>query len=405
MQEARPVKKTDGLPGTSRIDPPGEVCYASALETTMTDCLRRLYIEATSQCNLRCRMCFRNSWIDEQPGHMRQETFDSILAHLPPSVETLFFGGMGEPLFHPHIVDMVRAAHATGRRVELLSNGTLLDDACSAALLDAGLDMLWLSIDSLEDDAYGHIRRNSTLPLIRQHMAQFNERRFRLPRPVQLGMAFVAMKSNVRDLARLPYFASFYRINDVRISNVIPTDARTADELLYKNVVDWDLGGQAPLPTSPRIHVPLMDWLDEDVSHGMAGLCSSGMCDVFLSGQRLQRQARHCRFIDEGMAFVRHDGLVSPCMPLLRNSTLYWAGKTRRVAHHFFGNVLEQPLDRIWNGQDYAAFRQRVRHFEFSPCCRCSQCENWEQGREDCYGNTAPTCGACLWSEGVISCP
>lgn len=367
--------------------------------------LKRLYIEATSRCNLRCRMCFRNSWIDEQPGHMDQETFDAILTHLPDSTETLFFGGMGEPLAHPRIIDMVRAAHATGRRVELLSNGTLLDKACSEALLDAGLDMLWLSIDSLEDMAYGDIRRNGALPLVRQNMLRFNELRFRLTRPVRLGMAFVAMKRNVRDLAQLPYFASFHKINEVHISNVIPTDRETADQLLYKNVVNWDLGGEAPLPTSPRIHVPLMDWLDEDVAHGMAGLCSSGMCDVYLSGQRLQRPSRRCRFIDEGMAFVRHDGMLSPCMPLLRSSTLFWAGRQRLVRHHFFGNVREQPLAQLWMQDDYVAFRRKVHNFEFSPCCRCSQCENWELGREDCYGNDAPTCGACLWSEGIISCP
>ncbi len=52
MQEAQPVKKTDGLPDTSRIDPPGKVCYAPTLET-MTDCLGRLSIEASSHCNLR----------------------------------------------------------------------------------------------------------------------------------------------------------------------------------------------------------------------------------------------------------------------------------------------------------------------------------------------------------------
>lgn len=129
------------------------------------------------------------------------------------------------------------------------------------------------------------------------------------------------------------------------------------------------------------------------------------MCSVYLSGQRVSRAARHCRFIDEGMAFVKFDGHVSPCMSLLRNATLYWRQKQRETRSHFFGDLAKQGLDEIWNAPDYADFRRRVRNFEFSPCYRCSLCENWEQGLTDCYGNDAPTCGGCLWSEGVISCP
>ncbi|MCI7569594.1 MAG: SPASM domain-containing protein [Desulfovibrio sp.] len=369
------------------------------------DTLKRLYIEPTSRCNLRCAMCFRKSWIDETAGDMSETTFQRTLAHLPESVETVFFGGMGEPLAHAHITEMVRAVAAAGRRTELLSNGSLLDGARAEALLDAGLDMLWLSVDALDDAAYGAIRCNGDLTKLREHILRFNQLRFRLDRPVRLGLAFVVMKSNARDLAKLPYFAQYYHINEVNISHVIPTDEHAAGELLYRQVVGSDLGGDSLLPASPRIHMPLMDWTQPDVAYGAAGLLSSGMCEIFLSGQRIRRPSRRCRFIDEGMAFVRHDGMVSPCMSLLRSSRLYWGGRTRVTKHHFFGNVDERPLTDIWNSPEYRDFRRRVREFEFSPCCRCSQCDNWERSLPDCYGNEAPTCGACFWSEGIISCP
>ena len=35
------------------------------------DCLKKLYIEPTARCNLRCKMCFRNSWKNEIIGDMR----------------------------------------------------------------------------------------------------------------------------------------------------------------------------------------------------------------------------------------------------------------------------------------------------------------------------------------------
>ena len=371
----------------------------------MEDELRPLYIEPTSLRNLRCAMCFRNSWIGESTGDMDEGTFQAVLEHMPGSVETVFFGGMGEPLAHPGIVDMVRLASAAGVRTELLSNGSLLDESMSRRLLDAGLDMLWLSVDGLKEDHYESIRRNGHLSTLKEHIMTFNQLRFGMDREVKLGLAFVIMRSNVQDLAELPYFASYYRVNEVNISHVIPTDEHTEGELLYKNVIDSDFGGDNVPPSAPRIHVPLMDWTQPGVAQAAAGLLSAGMCEIFLSGQKLHRDARQCRFINEGMCFVRHDGFVSPCMSLLRTSRLYWGGKTRVNQHHFFGNVRETPLDHIWQSPDYADFRKRVRAFEFSPCCRCSQCDNWEHSLPDCYGNNLPTCGACLWSEGIISCP
>lgn len=371
----------------------------------MQDALKRLYLEPTSRCNLRCAMCFRNSWIDEAEGDMSMDTFEQVLDHMPPGVETVFFGGMGEPLVHPRILDMIRAVSATGRRTELLSNGMLLDGSCSAALLDAGLDMLWLSVDGLEEEQYGNIRCNGSLSTLKEHIFTFNQLRFRHAGKARLGLAFVVMKSNVQDLARLPYFANYYNVNEVNISHVIPTDEHTASELLYRHVLGSDLGGGDTPPASPRIHVPLMDWTEPGVARGVAGLLSAGMCEIHLSGQRILRPSRHCRFINGGMAFVRHDGMLSPCMALLRSSRLYWGGKTRLQSHHFFGNVCERPLAKLWDSPEYTDFRRRVREFEFSPCCRCTQCDNWEKNQSDCYGNETPTCGACLWSEGIISCP
>ena len=141
----------------------------------MADELRRLYLEPTSRCNLNCAMCFRKSWVDEEAGDMDEATFRAVLAHLPPGVETLFFGGMGEPLFHPHITDMVRAASAAGLRTELVSNGSLLTEERSAALLDAGLDMLWLSVDSLEEADYAAIRCNGSLAVLKKNLAALKE--------------------------------------------------------------------------------------------------------------------------------------------------------------------------------------------------------------------------------------
>ncbi len=68
----------------------------------------RVYVEPTTACNLRCRTCIRNVW-DEPIGHMAAETFARVVAGVRalPVPPTVVFGGLGEPLVHSGILDMV----------------------------------------------------------------------------------------------------------------------------------------------------------------------------------------------------------------------------------------------------------------------------------------------------------
>lgn len=50
-------------------------------------------------------------------------------------------------------------------------------------------------------------------------------------------------------------------------------------------------------------------------------------------------------------------------------------------------------------------FRRRVQEFNFSPCILCGGCDLFESNQEDCIGSPVPTCGGCLWAQGIIRCP
>ena len=127
--------------------------------------LAKVYVEPTNRCNLECRTCIRNSW-NETLGHMDDRTFSRIVSGLRTfeGPLTLFFGGFGEPLSHPHIVDMVAAARGAGAKVELITNGTLLTERMSRDLIHAGLDMLWLSLDGATPESYGDVRLGRSFP-------------------------------------------------------------------------------------------------------------------------------------------------------------------------------------------------------------------------------------------------
>ena len=369
----------------------------------MADELLKVYIEPSSRCNLACTMCFRKSWINEALSDMEMETFTNAIDTMPDTVRTVFFGGMGEPLIHNDIAHMVGYASCKGVRAELLTNATLLTREVSRELLDRGLDMLWASIDSVDEGEYEKIRRNSSFPLIKRNIYAFNAERATREKPAALGIAFVAMKSNVQQLGKLNRFAYDNNVCDINISNVSPTGVESLDESLYERIVSLGLGAGGS--GHPRISIPVMDSRIEQVREGMSSLLGMDYDYLPTGSENVTRRRRYCRFINEGAAFVRHDGEVSPCMAVLHSGVTYLDNKKRIIHHHSFGNAGRQSLREIWESEEYTAFRSRVREFDFSPCVQCGGCENRDENMTDCFGNKKPTCGACLWSEGVLSCP
>lgn len=81
------------------------------------------------------------------------------LAEFPSKVKTLRFVGMGEPLLHKQISEMVAYANErnVAERVEILSNGSLLTHELSDSLIAAGLSRLVISLQGTSAQKYRDI--------------------------------------------------------------------------------------------------------------------------------------------------------------------------------------------------------------------------------------------------------
>ena len=374
--------------------------------------IRKLYVEASSRCNLACKMCFRRSWIGESFGDLDPAIFARLMDD--PAVEkaeTVFFGGMGEPLVHPTLGKMAALASERGKQVELVTNGTLLTEEKARELLDAGVKRIWVSIDELYEN-YGKIQIGSDFGLVLGNLEAFNE--LRRGSGVRLGMTAVVMRDNIVSLRRIREFAERFEADDLNLSHVIPNRAEDIEQALWpmcdvaaiKAVTDtldyswrfegFDLGADIPMFKFSQRYRDLL-FPDE-----------KSMQDAeFFSWKEkpATRRENWCRFIEEGHCFIRWDGDVSPCMGLLHTADTYLGEHKRRILHHSFGNVYEQSLDEIWNSEEYHSFRERVHAFQYAPCLFCGGCEQLKDNKSDCIGALAPTSGGCLWGQGFAVCP
>ena len=121
-------------------------------------------IDTVSFCNLECSMCVHKDMLRPR-GYMSWPLFQKIVDEIAvenPSARVwmVFFG---EALMlrkrKPTIFDKIRYAKAQGLKdVVLNSNANLLDAEAAQALIDCGLDAIYIGIDAFSPEAYARIR-------------------------------------------------------------------------------------------------------------------------------------------------------------------------------------------------------------------------------------------------------
>ncbi|MBK9208223.1 MAG: radical SAM protein [Anaerolineales bacterium] len=222
--------------------------------------LTKVYIEPTVACNLDCITCFRNAW-DQPMGRMTDETFESIfngLKQMDP-IPNVYFGGIGEPLFHPKTIEWIRRVKELGVKVELITNGTILTEKKSRELIDTGLDVLWVSLDGATPETYSDVRLGAELPTIIKNLERFVKMRAagHYPSP-EIGIAFVAMKRNISDLPQVIKIGKSLRAKYFSVSNLQPaTEDMQADRLYTRTTRDI---AYLQAPHLPSLSLPKMDF-------------------------------------------------------------------------------------------------------------------------------------------------
>jgi MoaA/NifB/PqqE/SkfB family radical SAM enzyme len=366
--------------------------------------LTKVYIEPTVACNLDCITCFRNAW--EQPiGRMTDETFEHILAGLKQlsPIPGVYFGGIGEPLYHPKTIEWIRRVKELGVKVELITNGTILNEKKAQQLIDIGLDVLWVSLDGATPESFADVRIGAELPLIMDNLKRLFRMRKKghFPKP-EIGVAFVAMKRNIAELPKIIKMGHAFGARYYSVSNVQPTTPDLQDERLYvrttRNIA------YLPSPVLPKLSLPKIDF-NEETQVALTEAFNSG-CNVSYAGNNWGGANDVCNFVESGTMSIAWTGEVSPCWPLMHTHMSYLHGKPRISKKHIIGSVRDQSLGEIWHAPEYLAYRERLHNFVFAPCTFCGGCDLSETNEEDCLGNDiAPVCGGCLWAQGIVQCP
>ena len=404
-------------------------------------------------------MCVKQSGTGAVPdGTMSAETFERLAPALP-HLDSLVLNGIGESLLHPHLETFIARArpvlphHAW---IGFQSNGMALTEERAASLVDAGLDRICISLDTVSDDSFRSIRKGGELRGIASAFSNLNRAKTRRRgRDLRIGIEFVLMRDNLADLPGAIRWAGKAGASFAIVTQLLPYQQEIAAQAVYDTNTaaaiaiyeQWrakalreGLDIRRYLDTLTKVGrtpeeegiVELVGRMRDDAeAQGItlhvdrllrrddAWLASAEQ--VFGEARQAAREAgveltlpgmaprntRKCEFVEGDSAFVSWDGDVHPCYFLWHRYTCYVGGIEKRVKPWVLGRLRDRDILAIWNDAESRTFRDRVLGYRFPFCFDCgfALCDYVGEAdfEQDCYIERVP-CGACLWCTGLFHC-
>lgn len=416
---------------------------------------KKVVVEVTTRCNLRCRMCLKQAeGCEILDRDMDLNCFRSLLPDLG-EVHSLVLSGIGEPLLHPHLEEMIAAASEVmpdESSIGLQSNGLLLDQEKAERLLVAGLSTICLSLDSLRPQRPGE--HDATA--VAAALAALCEAAKATKTAPTIGLETVLSAANAAELPALVEWAAARGVRFILASHLLLYESGSEDldlfnphppaanQLYLRHAKEAAAAGiDLPLALAHRLqlkkgrenqadrifsamqeeaaaldvrlHLPSLIRLhsqeNKDIQsslHQAEDLAQSANIDLRLPPLEAQWPPS-CPFIEERAALIDVAGQVMPCHSLWHGHRCFMHGEMLQVRPRSFGCLNQSSLAVIWRNEEYRRFRREAGEYRHAPCWSCSQgpCPtliNDDLGyANDCYGSSVP-CGHCRWSLGAVRC-
>ncbi|EJO5347536.1 SPASM domain-containing protein [Clostridium botulinum] len=117
------------------------------MEYKLVKRFKKFYIEITNVCNLACDFCPQTK---RKQQFMAIEIFDKILDQIKPYTDYIYFHVKGEPLLHPEIDKFLDLSYEKGFKVNITTNGTLINKVKDKIIMKKALRQINFSLHSFD---------------------------------------------------------------------------------------------------------------------------------------------------------------------------------------------------------------------------------------------------------------
>lgn len=280
---------------------------------------KRVTIELTNRCNVSCTFCHRCEFkmkIGDMSVELYKKIIDEMAEHIPVAMVPFF---RGESLLHPKFIEFVKYAKEKGiGPIQYTSNGLALTKELAKKIIEAEVDFVSFSLDTLDVDLYKQSRLAGNL-----HKSMDN-------------VIFFAELCN-------KYKENGKKVPEIQVSSV--------DIDLYRE-------GQRDFIDFWRKYVDIVRIYEEHDNNGR-----------FRNKEASQKleyiiERKPCKKIYTDMV-ICWDGSISLCC-------YDWNEL------HDFGNLKKDSIVEIWNGNAYKKLREMHENNAITDDFICKECEFWK---------------------------
>ena len=321
--------------------------------------LRLLFWESTIKCNLSCAHCRRvedDDTVDADMSTVQAKDLIDQLAELGRNQDfmpILVFSG-GEPLCRKDIFELIDYAASLELKCALATNGTLIDPAIAEQIKSNGVERVSISLDGATSDIHNKLRmQEGSFEAALNGIQCLNDCSI----PFQVNMTIT--RHNSHQLDDIFVLAEKLGAVAVHLFMLVPVgcgeefaeeDMLSAVEYeqLLEQVTQKEFGGRLEVKVTCGPHYERVVREQSKASHSPETGPAGGH-----PGHKHGHVSKGC-LAGSGVIFVGHSGDVFPCGYLPINC----------------GNVLQMPLEKIWNGSRDLA-RMRDTHQLKGKCGVC----------------------------------
>jgi 12,18-didecarboxysiroheme deacetylase len=347
----------------------------------------------TRRCNLKCIHCYAQADNSSAQAELNLDQGLALLDDLKGfGVPVVLFSG-GEPLMHPHLLQLIAHTVKSGMRAVISTNGTLITQELAGKLKDLGLSYVGISLDGVQA-THDHFRGQAGA-----FAAAMNGIRHCQAAGIKVGLRFTLNRHNYQEVPEIFDLLEAYDIPRVCFYHLVYTGrgreliSASLNHQETRAVVDLILNRTADLFArgKPKEVLTVDNHADGPYIY------------LRLQQENSPRAAEVLELLqmNEGNSSGRGIGCVS------------WDGQVHADQfwrHYSFGNVQERPFSEIWTDLSNPLMAQlkEKKRFVQGRCATCRWLDicggNFRVRAEALTGDLWAPDPACYLNDAEISC-
>jgi radical SAM protein with 4Fe4S-binding SPASM domain len=285
-------------------------------------------IEPTNICNLKCPVCETGAGILGRPdAHMTLDQFKTIVEKVAPHTNTLMFYFMGEPFLNKQAYEMIAYGKKLG--IPFITTCTNGDAVNPRKLVESGIDEVSFQIGGMTQQTHQTYRINSNLSRVLANLRETIRLKRELNSKIRIAVGFIMMKHNEHEVSDFHRLVKEIGADDSNVIDACVRDMEQGRKYLTSDSTNWYY----------------------DVEAFRKGLLRPKIVPK-----------NECPWIYYSMA-IYVNGDVVPCC---RDTT----------GLNVMGNLLNEDLDGIWNGDRFREYRAQL-HTDQASISICRLCSGY----------------------------